>query len=36
MIDLDLNLAIYLVKFLAITPTRAVRSVFYHEYRLFN
>ncbi len=36
MIDLDLNLAIYLVKFLAITPTRAVRAVFYHEYRLFN
>ena len=36
MIDIDLNLALYLVKFLKMTPQRASRAVFFREYRLFS
>jgi hypothetical protein len=36
MIDLDFNLALYLVKFLKMTPDRAARAVFFKEYRLYS
>ena len=35
MIDLDFNLALYLVKFLKMAPERAARAVYYKEYRLY-
>ena len=36
MIDLDLNLAIFLVKFLKMTPERASRAVYFKEFGLFS
>ncbi len=36
LLDIDFNLILYLVKFLKMTPTRAVKAVFFHEYRLFS
>jgi hypothetical protein len=34
--DLDLNLILYLIKFLSIPPETASRAVYFREYCLYN